>query len=75
VYASSPTPAQTFCLPQKKITTLKILTYIMAATGVANSHILQPQMVATMEWILVLQNVYVCYGEWIIWNCEGEVHK
>jgi hypothetical protein len=49
VYASSPTQAQTFCLPQKK-TTLKILTYIMAATtGIANSHILQPQIVATME--------------------------
>jgi len=39
-----------FIPPQKKITTLKILTYIMAATtGIANSHILQPQMVATME--------------------------
>jgi hypothetical protein len=36
--------------PPEKITTLKILTYIMAATtGVANSHILQPQMIATME--------------------------
>jgi hypothetical protein len=50
VYASSPTQAQTFCLPKKKITTLKILTYIMAATtDIANSHILQPQIVATME--------------------------
>jgi hypothetical protein len=36
--------------PPEKTTTLKILTYIMAATThIANSHILQQQMVATME--------------------------